>query len=99
MEKIEKAKTTILIGHIEGVSYLLLMFVAMPLKYLLDMPIWVRVVGSLHGVLFLAYMFYLIESWGRLKWRFMTALVLFALSLIPFGTFFQKKVISAFEKE
>lgn len=99
MEKIEKAKTTILIGHIEGISYILLMFVAMPLKYLMDLPMWVRIVGSIHGVLFVAYVFFLITSWGKLKWKYLTLFVLFALSLVPFGTFFQRRTIATLEKE
>lgn len=91
-------KTTILVGHIEGVSYLLLLFVAMPLKYMMDMPIWVRIVGTIHGFLFIAYMYFLIDSWARLKWKFATPVILFVLSLVPFGTFFQRKVIALFEK-
>jgi integral membrane protein len=69
------------------------MFVAMPLKYLLDMPTAVRIMGTVHGFLFVAYMYFLIESWAKLKWKFKTPLILFIMSLIPFGTFLQKKVI------
>ncbi|MGB0403700.1 MAG: DUF3817 domain-containing protein [Salibacteraceae bacterium] len=95
-EKITRAKTTILVGHIEGFSYLALLLIAMPLKYMFDMPIWVRIVGTLHGFLFVAYIYFLIDSWARLKWKFLTPVILFIMSLIPFGTFIQKKVIAYF---
>ena len=48
----EKFLTT---GKIEGWSYLILLFIAMPLKYIFDMPLAVRIVGSAHGLLFVAY--------------------------------------------
>lgn len=91
-------KTTILVGHIEGYSYLALLFIAMPMKYMMDMPLAVRIVGTIHGFLFVAYMYFLIDSWARIKWKFATPLVLFILSLVPFGTFFQKRVIASIEE-
>ena len=77
-----------LIAFVEGLSYLLLLFVAMPLKYLADLPLAVRVVGSLHGFLFvwLAWLSLrvLIERGKSLLWGARIAL----LALVPFGTFF-----------
>ena len=43
-------------GKIEGYSYLLLLLVAMPLKYIWDIPEWVRIIGMVHGVLFVIFM-------------------------------------------
>jgi integral membrane protein len=43
------------VGFVEGVSYLVLLFIAMPLKYWAGMPLAVRVVGMLHGVLFILF--------------------------------------------
>lgn len=76
-----------LISIIEGISYILLLFVAMPLKYMFDMPLAVRVVGSLHGALFIAYMFMLLQVIMERKWGVVKAGIAFIASLIPFGTF------------
>jgi len=99
MENTYTPKTTILVGHIEGLSYLVLLFIAMPMKYMMGYPIGVKIMGTVHGILFCAYVYFLIESWAKLKWKFLTVTVLFILSLIPFGTFFQKKVIERVEKK
>jgi integral membrane protein len=48
-------KTLRILGNIEGVSYLLLLFIAMPMKYYFGMPMAVKIVGMAHGVLFVAY--------------------------------------------
>ena len=57
-----------IIGNIEGVSYLILLFIAMPLKYAYDMPMAVKITGMAHGLLFIAYCLLLIAM--RMK-RFM----------------------------
>ena len=75
------------IAFIEGISYIVLVGIAMPLKYLADMPQAVRVVGMAHGVLFvtfcLALLMVLVE--GRLS--FLRSVLTFISSLLPFGTF------------
>ncbi|VTS00786.1 Uncharacterized protein OS=Nitritalea halalkaliphila LW7 GN=A3SI_05714 PE=4 SV=1: DUF3817 [Tuwongella immobilis] len=73
------------IGKVEGISYLLLLGVAMPLKYLADWPYAVKVVGLAHGILFIAYWGVAAEAARRNQlprkefWRVAVA------SLIPFG--------------
>jgi integral membrane protein len=79
--------TFLKIGHIEGVSYLLLLFVAMPLRTYADMPKAVTIGGYIHGVLFIAYCVILAITMHKLKWSFTKGLFAFILSLIPFGTF------------
>lgn len=69
----------------EGISYLLLLFVAMPLKYGLGMDMAVRVVGMTHGVLFIAYVATLGLAWSRLGNRL--GWIAGVLSLVPGGTF------------
>lgn len=91
-------KTTILVGHIEGISYILLLFVAMPMKYMLDIPTAVKIMGAVHGFLFTAYLYFLIESWAKLKWKKKTILILVLISLVPFCSVLQKKVIDWGEK-
>lgn len=76
-----------ILGNVEGVSYLLLLGVAMPLKYLVDMPLAVRIVGMGHGVLFIAYCILLALCMRRFKWSIGFGIYLFVATLIPFGTF------------
>jgi integral membrane protein len=76
-----------IIGDVEGVSYLVLLFIAMPLKYLAGMPQAVRVVGSIHGFLFVAFVIALWDVWRKRGWSVLKTLLAFASSLVPFGTF------------
>ena len=75
------------IGWWEGVSFLLLLGVAMPLKYFADMPLAVRYVGMAHGVLFILYVLAAFHAAFEHRWPWKrTALVLVA-SLLPAGPF------------
>jgi integral membrane protein len=75
------------IGWWEGVSFLLLLGVAMPLKYFADWPLGVRYVGMAHGILFLLYVLAAIQAALDRNWTWKrTALVLVA-SLLPAGPF------------
>jgi integral membrane protein len=76
------------IGFLEGVSFLLLLGVAMPLKYLWDEPGAVRVVGMAHGVLFIAYIAATVQAWQEYDWTWKRAALVAAASLVPFGTFY-----------
>ena len=76
------------IGLIEGVSSLLLFFVAMPLKHLNDMPQAVTVVGAIHGFLFLLYMLTLVQTLIQLKLSLGWAAKVFIAAILPFGPFF-----------
>lgn len=71
----------------EGISLLVLLFVAMPLKYILEIPMAVKVVGWMHGLLFILYAALLLIVWINRRWTFLFAAGAFAASLIPFGTF------------
>lgn len=72
----------------EGISYLLLLFIAMPLKYYGNIPEAVRYTGMIHGVLFVLFCIYLVKVWQGLKWSFGKAAMAFLASILPFGTFF-----------
>ena len=52
----EQYKQFLVTGKIEGYSYLVLLFIAMPIKYIFEMPMAVKVTGMLHGILFVAFM-------------------------------------------
>ena len=76
-----------LAGFAEGVSFLVLIGIAMPLKYFAGLPIYVRVVGMTHGVLFLSYVVALVQAHTEYGWSVKRSLALFAAALLPFGPF------------
>ncbi len=76
-----------LIGITEGYSYLVLLFIAMPLKYLAGFPEAVKIVGWTHGLLFILYMFALLKVKFTLDWSIKKSFVAFIAALVPFGTF------------
>jgi len=80
-----------LIALLEGVSFLVLLFIAMPLKYLLDEPLLVKYVGMAHGVLFILFMVLLLITAKECKWKISFISMAFIASLLPFGTFYLEK--------
>ncbi len=76
-----------LIGLIEGTSTLVLFGIAMPLKYLAGEPMAVRVVGLIHGLLFIGYCTVLYRAWTILERPLLWAIKLFIASIFPFGPF------------
>ncbi|HEU4406501.1 MAG TPA: DUF3817 domain-containing protein [Polyangiaceae bacterium] len=76
-----------LVAWLEGLSFVVLLGVAMPLKYLLGRPLAVRVVGLAHGVLFVLYIIAVAEAFGAGRFRVGRAFWAFVASLLPFGTF------------
>ena len=75
------------IGLIEGVSFLLLLGIAMPLKYVWGMPMAVKVVGWAHGVLFVLFGMALLQVWKEHRWAFGRVALTFIAALVPFGPF------------
>lgn len=86
-----------LINKIEGYSFILLLFVAMPLKYGFGFPIATKISGMIHGILFLMFVYQLLESMKEVPFNKKEALAFFILSLIPFGSFYTDKLCK--EKE
>lgn len=76
-----------ILTQIEAISLLILFFIAMPLKYLAGHPEAVRVVGGIHGFLFLAMMSLAVVVSGDLGWPKKRLLLLLVISTIPFGPF------------
>lgn len=76
-----------IVALLEGLSFLLLLFVAMPLKYFADMPVAVRIVGAVHGLLFVLYVPALFRAASEHAWPARRWIVAFAASFVPFGTF------------
>lgn len=83
-----------LIAFLEGISLLILVFIAMPIKYGLGDPSVVKMVGQAHGILFLLFILLAIKVSIEQEWRFKTTTwkVLIS-SFIPFGTFYIDKHI------
>jgi len=88
-----------LISIIEGLSFLLLVFVAMPIKYLGDNPIPVKIVGMGHGVLFILFCMALFHVMYKCKWSKGFGVLLFIYSLIPFGFIMIEKAINKQKKD
>lgn len=84
-------KTFKWIARGEGVSLLILLFIAMPLKYIWNNPSWVEVVGMIHGLLFIAYVALAIWIYMKLKWSIKRLGIVILASIIPFGTFYIEK--------
>src|SRR5262245_51602271 len=75
----------------EGISFLVLLFIAMPLKYFADMPMAVKVVGWIHGLLFIWYWVRAVPLFTKLKWPVDRIVGLGFASILPFGTFVMER--------
>ena len=80
-----------LIAFLEGISYILLLFIAVPIKYLADDPTYVKLLGMPHGVLFMAYIILSIYGKKKYEWNNLEFFIIGTASLIPFGTFYVDK--------
>jgi integral membrane protein len=83
MEKIFRV-----IAFLEGVSYLLLLFIATPVKYLFDDPQYVKMLGMPHGILFMMYVVLAFMIRSDFKWNSRQFAIVLIVSIIPFGTFY-----------
>ena len=84
-----------LIAFLEGVSYISLLLLAVPVKYLLNEAFYVKILGMPHGILFIIYILFSIIAKIKYNWSFRKFLVISIASLIPFGNFYvDKKYLS-----
>ncbi|MFC3158528.1 integral membrane protein [Chryseobacterium arachidis] len=72
---------------VEGISYLVLLFLAMPFKYFFDIPEPVKYFGWIHGVLFLVYMVILIITSFKYRWSIIRIAIYLVGSVLPFVPF------------
>lgn len=79
----------------EGVSYLVLLGIAMPLKYAAGIPSAVRIVGMLHGVLFVAFVVGLALAAKAERWRVNAMVIAMIAALLPFGAFWLERRLRA----
>ncbi len=76
-----------MLAFTEGVSFLVILFITMPLKYAFSMPMPNKVFGLAHGLLFVMYVFAVIQLKIVQRWSFKTFFLALIASIIPFGTF------------
>lgn len=76
-----------IIGQMEGASFLILLGIAMPLKYLLDIPEPVKMIGWAHGLLFMLYVAGVVQAKFTLNWTLKQVFFALVASVVPFGPF------------
>lgn len=79
------------IALLEGISFLMILFISMPLKYLFDMPTPNKIIGMAHGVLFVAYVILAIQMKIEKEWSIKQLAIILVASIIPAGTFYIDK--------
>lgn len=82
----------------EGISYLLFAL-TMPLKYIFDIVMPNKIVGMIHGILFILYCLWVLKYGIKRKWSIMRILICLAASLFPFATFIVDYKILKYESE
>jgi integral membrane protein len=87
------------IAFAEGVSFLVLLGIAMPLKYMAGMPLAVKIVGWLHGILFVIFCVALLRTWLAARWPVMRCAVIFIAALLPFGPFIADRRMAEWEED
>ena len=80
-----------IVALLEGVSYILLLFIASPIKWFYNDPQYVEILGMPHGILFIAYVVIAVIISSDMKWSTRTLWIVLIASLIPFGTFYIDK--------
>ena len=80
------------VGIAEGISFLVLLLIAMPLKYFLDFPLAVKVVGWAHGVLFVLYIVVVFLAARGMKWSWLDVAIALLASLAPGGTLYLDRI-------
>ena len=76
------------VAFLEGLSYVLLLFIATPIKYTIGNPEYVKLLGMPHGLLFVLYIILSFLIRGDMKWNTNTFFFVLLASIIPFGTFY-----------
>tara|TARA_R100000988_G_C3966556_1_gene149118 strand:- start:244 stop:522 length:279 start_codon:yes stop_codon:yes gene_type:complete len=84
-------KTFKIISTLEAISFLVLLCIAMPLKYIWDMPEMVSIVGMAHGILFIAYLIGAYFMKEKLNWSWSILAIVMFCSVIPLGPFYAEK--------
>jgi integral membrane protein len=87
------------VAKVEAISFLILLGVAMPLKYLAGIPLAVKICGWIHGILFVVFCAALLQTMVTARWSFSRAVPIFISALLPFGPFVLDRRMAAYEQE
>ncbi len=87
-----------MVGLAEGISFLILLLIAMPLKYFFDFPQAVKIFGWVHGALFVTYVWLAFEVFGTCKKSFGWFAKSFIAAFLPLGTFYTDKELKKEEE-
>ncbi|MCU0444762.1 MAG: DUF3817 domain-containing protein [Microscillaceae bacterium] len=88
------------LAFVEGVSFLIILFITMPLKYIFQMPEPNQVFGLAHGILFVLYVLAVVQIKIEQNWKLSTTFWALLASVVPFGTFWaDKKIFQAIESQ
>jgi integral membrane protein len=77
-----------IVAFLEGISYILLLFIATPMRHFMDEPKYVKLLGMPHGLLFIGYIILAFMLRSELKWEFKKFGIILLAAIIPFGTFY-----------
>ncbi len=88
-----------LVSLAEGVSYVVLLGIAMPLKYGANMPGAVKIVGSIHGALFVVFCVALLRAMLGARWPISRAALVFVASLVPLAAFWMDRRIRVWQSD
>jgi integral membrane protein len=88
-------KKFLIINKVEGYSYLILLFLAMPLKYIMGYPVATKIAGMIHGILFIIFVYQLLEARSEEGFGKKETLWYFILSLVPFGSFYTDRLLKS----
>src|SRR5262245_25855359 len=87
------------IALVEGVSFLVLLCIAMPLKYFAGLPLAVKLAGWIHGVLFMVFGLLLLQTMIVARWPMVRGAAVFVAALLPFGPFVMDRRMRSYEEE
>jgi integral membrane protein len=89
-----------ILAFMEGISFLVILFITMPLKYIFKMPEPNKVFGLAHGVLFVLYVLAVVQIKIEQNWKISTTFWALVASVVPFGTFWaDKKIFQVIENK
>ncbi len=97
IQKMTELKKFRLINKVEGISFLILLFIAMPLKHFAGIPMATKIVGMTHGLLVFAFLYQLFQASDEAPFSTKEMAKMTLFSLIPFGSFYNDKLCA--EKE
>ncbi len=87
------------VAKIEGYSFLILLFIAAPLKYVVGLTIATKIIGPIHGALWMWFLYLQYEAAKEYKWNIQCNIFAFLMSIVPFGTIWLDKRLRLKEQE